>query len=90
MTRDHSEHDVSKHLRSLSHNDGDCFENFIALIPPRLISQTLASSEVEFLKTVSKFRKRKRKLLSCVPRRSRATTAQKCTKTRHAGAKLIG
>ena len=43
-----------------------------------------------------KFRKRKRKLLSCVPVRnvklgtiSRATTAKKCTKKRDARAKLL-
>ena len=42
--------------------------NFIALIPSRSIRQFLAKCfGVEFQRTVSKFRKRKRKLLSCVP-----------------------
>ena len=55
---------------------------------------------VEFWRTVPKFKKRKRKLLSCVPvlnktwnyalsRRSRATTAKKCTKKRDARAELL-
>ena len=40
-------------------------KNFIALIPSRSVRQTVANiSGVEFLKTVSKFRKRKRKSLS--------------------------
>ena len=46
MTRDHSDHDVSKHLWSLSNNDGDGYENFIALIPPRLIRETLTNFQV--------------------------------------------
>ena len=42
--------------------------NFIALSPSRSIRQFLAKCfGVEFQRTVSKFRKRKRKLLSCVP-----------------------
>ena len=42
--------------------------NFIVLIPSGLIRQMLANFfGVEFLKVVSKFRKRKRKLLFCVP-----------------------
>ena len=88
----------------LSNNDGEdenesvtkewihVASNFIALIPSRLIRQTLAIFfRAEFCSTVSKFRKRKRKWLSCVPvldktciyalsRRSRAMTAKKCTK----------
>ena len=40
-------------------------KNFIALIPSRSVRQMVANfSGVEFLKTVSKFRKRKRKSLS--------------------------
>ena len=42
--------------------------NFIALIPSRSIRQILANCfGVEFQRTLSKFRKRKRKLLCCVP-----------------------
>ena len=42
--------------------------NFFALIPSRLIRQTLVTFVgVEFESTVSKLGKRKRKLLSCVP-----------------------
>ena len=42
--------------------------NFIALIPSLLIRQMLANFYgVEFYRIVSKFRKRKRKLLFCVP-----------------------
>ena len=42
--------------------------NFIALIPSRLIRQMLANfCGVELYRTVLKFRKRKRKLLFCVP-----------------------
>ena len=42
--------------------------NFIARIPSRVIRQMRANVfGVEFLRTVSKFRKRKRKLSSCVP-----------------------
>ena len=57
-------------------------------------------SGVQFLKTVSKFRRRKRKSWSCVPVRhktrklafscrSSAVTAKKCTKKRAARAKLL-
>ena len=72
--------------------------NFIALIPSRLICHMGANFfGVEFWRTVSKFRKRKRKLLSCVPvldktwirhfhTSSLATTAKKCTKKRDARA----
>ena len=67
-----------------------------SLIPARSIRQMLAIfSGAEFYKTVSKFRKRKRKSLSCVhvldktsnkalSRCSRAATAKKCTKKRDA------
>ena len=42
--------------------------DFIALIPSRLIRQMLANfCGVEFYRIVSKFRKRRRKLLFCVP-----------------------
>ena len=71
------------------------------LIPSRLIRQMLANFFVlEFEKTISKFKKRKRELLSCVhvhdktwnkalSRCSRAATAKKCAKKRDARAKLL-
>ena len=70
-------------------------------IPPRSIRQVLSNlSGVEIIKNVLKYRKRKRKSLSCVhllhktwnkalSRRSRAVTAKKCTITRDARAKLL-
>ena len=59
---------------SLSNDDGDVYENvvcaasnFIALIPSRLLSQMLVNFfGVGFQRTLSKFKKRKRNLLSCV------------------------
>ena len=76
---------------------------FIVLTPSRSIRQTLAIfSGVEFAKTVSppKIRKRKRKSLSCVhvlrktwnlavSRRSLAVTANKCKTRRDGGAELF-
>ena len=63
--------------------------NFIPLIPTRSICQMMANfSGVEFLKTVSKFRKRSRESLSRVHvldttwNCSRAAKARKCTKER--------
>ena len=60
---------------SLSNDDGDVYENvvcaasnFIALIPSRLLSQMLVNFfGVGFQRTLSKFKKRKRNLLFCVP-----------------------
>ena len=58
--------------------------NFIVLIPTLLICPMLTiSSGVDFLRTASKFTKRRKKSLSCVcVRRPRATKANKCTKKR--------
>ena len=68
-------------------------KNFIALIPSRSVRQMLAIfSGIEFLKTVSRIRKRKRKSVHAFhktwnyacSRRSRAVTAEKCSKKRDA------
>ena len=60
---------------SLSNDDGDVYENvvcaasnFIALIPSRLLSQMWVNFfGVGFQRILSKFKKRKRNLLSCAP-----------------------
>ena len=75
--------------------------NYVAFFPSRSIRQIMANfSTVDFVRTVSKFREKKRKLLFCihvldktlkseeVSRWARATTAKKCTKMRDARAKL--
>ena len=99
-------------LGSLSNDDGDGNENVTQKVnlrcfkPYRTYSISFSSSSVGnfFLqlnsKRLSKFGKRKRKSLSCVPvldktwnealsRCSRATTAKKCTKKHDARAKLL-
>ena len=71
---------LSQALGSLSNNGNGAYKkrhlesefplppaNFIVLVPSRSIRQMLVNfSGVQFLRTVSKFRKRKRKSLSCV------------------------
>ena len=63
----------TKAIGSPSNNDGNEYENVTTKVNSRYLKFYYAYSkwqmtfEVKFQRTVSKFRKRKRKLLSCVP-----------------------